>query len=233
VSGDDEIDAIRERYARRAGLPADRYAWSQPDVRARVGERRRVQQALLERHLRRPLAALDVLEVGCGSGANLLEWLDWGVPPERVVGNELLPERLALARERLPAAVRLLPGDARRLALPDSGFDLVQQSTVFSSILDDAVQAELAQAMWRWLRPGGAVLWYDFTVGNPRNPHVRGVPMARVRRLFPHALIDARKVTLAPPLARLAGRLHPGLYDGLNRLPMLRTHVLAWIGKPG
>ena len=30
------------------------------------------------------------------------------------------------------------------------------------------------------LAPGGGVLWYDFTVNNPRNPDVRGVPMKRV-----------------------------------------------------
>jgi hypothetical protein len=39
-------------------------------------------------------------------------------------------------------------------------------------------------------------------------------------------------VTLAPPLARAACRLHPALYPLLNALPLLRTHRLAWIGKP-
>ena len=79
---------------------------------------------------------------------------------------------------------------------------LVLQSTVFSSILDPGAQAQLAATMWRWLFPGGAVLWYDFTVDNPRNPDVRGVPLARVRALFPQACIASKRVTLAPPLAR-------------------------------
>jgi hypothetical protein len=87
--------------------------------------------------------------------------------------------------------------------------------------------------MWRWLRPGGAVLWYDFTVDNPHNADVRGVPLARVRTLFPQATIVHRRVTLAPPLARAVCRVHPTLYSVFNALPLLRTHLLAWVGKPG
>jgi hypothetical protein len=39
-------------------------------------------------------------------------------------------------------------------------------------------------------------------------------------------------VTLAPPLARAVCRGHPALYPAFNALPLLRTHALAWIGKP-
>jgi hypothetical protein len=104
-------------------------------------------------------------------------------------------------------------------------------STVFSSLLDDAFQQRLAERIWDWTRPGGGVLWYDFTVDNPRNPDVRGVPLRRIRELFPDASIEASRVTLAPPLARVVSRWHPSLYTLLNSLPMLRTHVLAWLAK--
>jgi hypothetical protein len=103
---------------------------------------------------------------------------------------------------------------------------------VFSSLLDDVFQQQLAHCMWRWLKPGGAVLWYDFSFDNPRNPDVRGVPLARVRALFPTARIHARRLTLAPPLARPAARLHPAFWTLLNTVPWLRTHRLAWIEKP-
>jgi hypothetical protein len=103
---------------------------------------------------------------------------------------------------------------------------------VFSSLLDDAFQQRLAAAMWRWLKPGGGVLWYDFTVDNPRNRDVRGVPLARIRALFPEARVESRRVTLAPPLARAVCRVHPGLYTLCNVLPPLRTHLLCWLGKP-
>jgi hypothetical protein len=75
------------------------------------------------------------------------------------------------------------------------------------------------------------VLWYDFSVDNPHNPDVRGVPLRRLHALFPQAQMRHRRVTLAPPLARVATRLHPGLYRVFNVLPWLRTHVLAWLAK--
>jgi hypothetical protein len=131
-----------------------------------------------------------------------------------------------------PAALRVLEGDAGAAPIEPASQDVVLQSTVFSSLLDDTAQQTLADAMWRWVRPGGGVLWYDFTVNNPRNPDVRGVPLMRVRALFPQGRIEARRLTLAPPLARALVRLHPSAYTVANALPPLRTHVLAWIAKP-
>lgn len=226
----DETRAVAERYARRKapGL----YDPRRPEVCLARQERQRALVALLARHRPGPLAALDVLEVGCGHGDNLLELIQLGFDPARLAGNELLPDRAAAARARLPAAVGLHAGDATTLPLPGASFDLVLQSTVFSSLLDDGFQQRLAERMWRWLRPGGAVLWYDFTWDNPRNPDVRGVPLARVRALFPAGTIDAQRLTLAPPLGRAVVRLHPGLWTLCSLLPPLRTHVLAWIEKP-
>jgi hypothetical protein len=127
--------------------------------------------------------------------------------------------------------VTLLRGDATAVPIAADSVDMVLQATVFSSLLDDAFQQRLADAMWRAVKPGGGVLWYDFTVDNPRNRDVRGVPLARVRELFPRGRVQARRLTLAPPLARAAARVHPALYTWFNALPVLRTHVLAWIAK--
>lgn len=230
----DEPLAVAERYALRAasGTGADLYSPLRPEVTLARQQRQRVMLDLLSRHAAQPLDQLRVLEIGCGSGSNLLELASLGFDASRLVGNELLPERAAAARRQLPAATVLHEGDALQLPFEASSFDLVYQSTVFSSLLDDAFQQRLAEAMWRWVRPGGAVLWYDFTYNNPRNPDVRGVPLARVRTLFASARIDARRVTLAPPLSRRAARIHPKLCSALNTLPLLRTHLLCWIGKP-
>jgi SAM-dependent methyltransferase len=225
----DETRAIAERYARRD--VGDRYHPLRPEIWQARQDRERALIALLRRHARAPLAELDVLEVGCGHGDNLLELLRLGFDPARLLGNDLLPARVAAARRRLPAATRILEGDATQLALPEPGFDIVYASTVFSSILDEAFRQGLADAMWRWVRPGGAVLWYDFTIDNPRNTDVRAVPLSRLRALFPAAAIDARRVTLAPPLGRQVVRLHPAAWRLFNALPLLRTHVLAWVGK--
>lgn len=227
----DETAAVVQRYARRAGV-AERYSMLRPEVWQTVQERQRAMLGLFARLGWSDLSAIDAIEVGCGAGGNLLELLRLGFAPERLAGIELLPERLAQARRVLPAGVRLHAGDASALALAPASAGLVLQSTVFSSVLDDAFQQRLADAMWSWVAPGGGVLWYDFTVDNPRNRDVRGVPVARIRELFPEARVTWRRVTLAPPLARAACRLHPGMYPLLNTIPWLRTHVLAWLHKP-
>jgi SAM-dependent methyltransferase len=226
----DDLPAMAERYARRG--PPDRYSLLQPDVWQLVQERQRaILRGLVRRGWRDP-AALRLTEVGCGAGGNLLEFLRAGFRADHLVGCELLPGRLVLARECLPPAVRLFDGDAAQAPIEPGSQDLVFQATVFSSLLDDATQARLAHAMWRWLKPGGAVLWYDFRVDNPRNREVRGVPLARIRALFPQGRLRWQRVTLAPPLARRVAAVHPGLYTVFNTVPLLRTHLLAWIDKP-
>ncbi len=228
---DAEAIAVRERYARRADADLSRYSLAQPAALAALQERERATLAVLRR-LGADFATRSVLEVGSGSGDNLLAFLRWGFAPERLAGIELLAERHAAARERLPMAVRLSCGDAATMPMAPASVDIVLQATVFSSLLDDAFQARLAGAMWAAVKPGGGVLWYDFTVDNPRNRDVRGVPVARVRALFPEGRAEFRRLTLAPPLARAVSRLHPALYTVFNALPILRTHVLGWLAKP-
>ena len=225
-----EARKVAERYARRD--VGDRYSALNPDVWQTLQERQRAMLALFSQAGLRDVSALKLTEVGCGAGGNLLELLRLGFAPEHLMGLELLAERFAQARRVLPAGTTLWQGDAAEAPVEAASQHIVLQSTVFSSLLDDAFQQRLADAMWRWLRPGGAVLWYDFTVDNPRNPDVRGVPLRRVRELFPQGRITHRRVTLAPPLARRVARVHPALYAVFNSLPLLRTHVLAWIAKP-
>ena len=224
-----EARKVAERYARRD--VGDRYSALNPDVWQTLQERQRAMLALFAHAGLRDVSALKLTEVGCGAGGNLLEMLRLGFAPEQLTGLELLPERFAQARRVLPGSTTVWLGDAVEAPIEDASQHIVLQSTVFSSLLDDAFQQRLADAMWRWLRPGGAVLWYDFTVDNPRNPDVRGVPLRRVRELFPQGRITHRRVTLAPPLARRVARVHPALYSVFNSLPLLRTHVLAWIAK--
>jgi SAM-dependent methyltransferase len=226
----DEVRAVTERYARRRAT--NRYSMLNPDVWQSVQERQRAMLQLFVRLGWSDLSSRRVLEVGCGAGGNLLELLRIGFSPRNLVGIELLPDRFAQAMQSLPSGVILMQGDAAVVNLPDESEDIVFQSTVFSSLLDAPFQWRLAQTMWRWVRPGGGVLWYDFTVNNPQNSDVRGVPVSRIRELFPDGKLCVRRTTLAPPIARRACRVHPSLYSWFNALPFLRTHVLAWIEKP-
>lgn len=225
-----EAVALRKRYAKRA--VGDRYSMLRPEVWMGMQERQRAMLRLFREGLRwKDLSALKLLEIGCGSGGNLLEFLRLGFRPENLSAIELLPERVAAAREVLPGGVRVYEGDATSMSLGPEAQDLVFQSVVFSSLLDDGYQAELAKRMWAWVRPGGGILWYDFTYDNPANQDVRGVPVGRIRELFTDGKILARRITLAPPISRIVCRIHPAAYHVFNCIPQLRTHVFAYIAK--
>ena len=221
---------IAQRYARRADVL--RYSMLQPQVWHTVQER---QRALIRRFQATwgwDLSQVRLLEVGCGAGGNLLEMLRLGLDARHLAGIELIESRWQQARSVLPEALTLTCADACQVGLGEGAWDVVMQFTVFSSLLDDGQQERLAEAMWQAVRPGGVVLWYDFTVNNPQNADVRGVPIARIRELFPLGHVQAQRITLAPPVARWVCRWHPGLYHVFNALPWLRTHCLAWITKP-
>lgn len=233
MTTDSELEAIERRYARRrCERMAGRYDPLDPANLLLAQERERCLVTWLRNCGLGRSADIRLLEIGCGNGANLLQFLRLGFSPENLVGNELLAERVAEARRRLPASIAVLQGNAAELEFPTGAFDVVLQSTVFTSILDENLQAELARRMWNLVRAGGGVLWYDFIYDNPRNRDVRGVPVARIRELFPGSDLNVSRLTLAPPIARRVTRLNPGLYTLFNCLPWLRTHVLCWIRKP-
>jgi SAM-dependent methyltransferase len=228
-----ETLAVAERYARRNS--GSLYSVLRPEVVLSTQEWQRKMLFLFGSvcgYTDVDLRRLKLVDVGCGYGGHLLDFLRVGFAPQNLYGIELLPERVAGARPRLPELLKLHEGDASTAALAPASQDVVFQSVVFSSLLDDAFQQELADRMWSWVRPGGGILWYDFVYNNPSNRDVRAVPVRRVKELFPHGDMTVRRVTLAPPISRRVCRIHPAAYGVFNALPFLRTHALCWIRKP-
>jgi ubiquinone/menaquinone biosynthesis C-methylase UbiE len=232
MSDNSEVQKVRDRYARREELISQESLYS--PLRASVylsqQEKHRALISLLAEAGIDSLKEMKLLEIGCGFGNNLMELIQLGFLPENVVGNELLPARAESAQHRLPMATQIVVGDACSLSLPSESFDVVYQSMVFSSVLNVEFQCQLAEKMWDLVKPGGAVLWYDFVFDNPKNPDVKGVPVRSIRGLFPQAKIIVRPITLAPIISRVVTKVHPLLYGFFNVRP-LRTHVLCWIEK--
>lgn len=218
-----EADRILEELRRREReIPADFYSLDRPANRfLRHGQERALLKALEEIG---PLSGKRVLEVGCGSG----NWLEMLRGAKSLAGIELDPERAARAAARFPEA-DVRTGDASRLPWEDGRFDVVLQSTVFSSILDPGMRKAVASEMLRVLAPGGAVLWYDFFMDNPSNPHVRGVRRKEIEALFPGRRIALRRATLAPPLARRIVPVSWKLAALLESLRVLDTHYFGVI----
>jgi SAM-dependent methyltransferase len=228
-----ELENIRKRYERRAAEgSSERYDALDPAEFMAAQEKGRAFVRWIQSSDLAPLHSKRLFEVGCGTGTDLLEFIQLGFTPTNIAAYELLEERARTARERLPATVTVRVGDATEADFPASSFDIVYQSTVFTSILDEALQQRLAARMWELVKPGGGVLWCDFIYNNPSNPDVRGVPLARVRQLFPQGELRSWRIGLAPPISRRLTRIHPALYTVANVFPFVRTHVLCWIKSP-
>src|SRR5262249_49156692 len=147
-------------------------------------ERERRLWSLLKRHGLAPLQTQKILDVGCGTGAQMCMFMEWGARPEQVTGIDLLVDHLVAARQVCPAAVRLVGGNAAALAFPDATFDLVVQFTVFTSVLDARMKHQIAAEMLRVVKDEGVIVWYDFHVNNPWNPDVRGIKKREIAELF-------------------------------------------------
>lgn len=226
-----ERERILSEYdRRRREIGDDLYALHRPaNLFLRQGQERALLRGLHAAGLA-PLVGRSVLEIGCGEGRWLSFFENFGAAPTDVAGIDLDASRVDLCRRRHPEAdIRL--GDATELPWPDARFDVVFQSTVFTSILDVDVRRAVAAEMMRVLAPGGVILWYDFHFDNPRNRNVRGVRRKELAALFPGWRIDVERVTLAPPLARRIAGHAWWLASTLERLTLLNTHTFAVIRR--
>lgn len=246
MSGHDaELERIRGAYAERDAATPARSPWAEPGYRFYLQR--------LEWELLAALAAAGVdlprarvLEVGCGSGYFAHRFAEYGAA--HVAGVDLIDSRVRAALERYPE-LELVAGDAAELPWADGAFDVVAQLTCLSSILDAGVRAAVAREMWRVLRPGGVVLSFDMVRPHPllralRRARTRGAPaagtrtattpieQAELRRLFPAAGPPVRAAGISVDAAGLArrGRAIAGL---ASSLPLLRTHLLVAMRKPG
>lgn len=227
-----ELNNIYQRYEKRKLLnKSTLYSQLNYDVLMAMQEKERAFVKWIKYAGMAPVHSKKVLEIGCGSGGNLLQFIKMGFNPDNLTGNELLQDKILIAKNRLPCQVNLIPGDASTLDLEEGAFDIVFQSTVFTSVLDHNLQKTIAQKMWKLTKQGGGILWYDFTYDNPNNPDVKGVTIKRIKELFPEGNMKVWRVTLAPPISRLVTKIHPFLYGFFNVFPFLRTHVLCWIMK--
>lgn len=224
---------IRKVYSKRknTALYAGLYSYFNPGHLFIVQERERRILALLQQRGYADLKTKNLLEIGCGGGHWLREFVKWGARPENVTGIDLLEDRVSEARRLCPPETKIECGSAAKLEFRDESFDLVLQSTVFTSILDSSLKQQVAGEMMRVVKRQGLILWYDYHVNNPRNSDVRGVKRREIAQLFPECKIELQRITLLPPLTRM---LAPYSYLAsylLGKLPLLCTHYLGVIQK--
>ena len=225
---------LKSAYSNRSLPNINHYSWFKPDVCLYRHERDRVMLRLLRKAGIQDLSNLNIFEIGCGFGDNLLNLIKMGALPERIYGSDIIKSRIDIAKSRLPESVNLYHEDSSESLNTDTFtcyFDLIIQFTVFSSVLSNGMQIKLANNLMQMLKKDGCILWYDFIYNNPRNTNVRGCSKSRIQELFPNTNMIFKKVTLAPPLCRALVRHVPILYSVLGFFPIFKTHLFTLIRK--
>jgi demethylmenaquinone methyltransferase / 2-methoxy-6-polyprenyl-1,4-benzoquinol methylase len=151
-----------------------------------------------------------VLDVATGTGAVALELLRQ--KGSTVVGLDQSREMLAVARDRLPASVELVEGEADRLPFPDGSFAGLTFTYLLRYVDDPGVTLrELA----RVVRPGGVVAGLEF--GVPPNPVARAL-----WRLYVHAGLPLAGRLISPGWAAVGDFLGPSIEELWRRIPLTR-----------
>jgi ubiquinone/menaquinone biosynthesis C-methylase UbiE len=149
-----------------------------------------------------------VLELGCGTGSDILQFAKHGAI---ATGLDITDRHLELARERVKDQVAIIKGDIRDLPFDDASFDYVYSHGVLHHS-DEPLK--VASEILRVLRPGGRfnihvyALWsesaliyrmkYGFKwkqhVENSLTPvHLELYTASKLRRLFPHCKMSFSK----------------------------------------
>ncbi len=229
----DEINRIKSVYLMREqqGI-THTYSYFNPAFLFHMQERERAILKML-RDVDFQLNEAKVLEVGCGSGHILNRFLEFGA--KEVYGIELLENRVAIAKSSYPQ-IKIIEGNAVNLPYKDNSFDLVTQFMCMSSVLDQQMRLEVAKEMWRVLKPGGGILWYDlrpffetFTKGN-FSQGIHRIDLKELKQLFPLGELKYKGVSLVLKLANFSDKSYFLSYL-FSLFPFFRTHYLVFIKK--
>lgn len=135
-----------------------------------------------------------ILDVGCGTGANLLMLSEYG----EAEGVDIAEDALAFCRERGLDKVRL--GAGEELPYEDGTFDLVTAFDVVEHMDDDLAGL---REMRRVLRPGGRVLLFVPTfmflwgLQDDVSNHRRRYRLPELRRVLEQAGFEIERTTYA------------------------------------
>ncbi len=133
-----------------------------------------------------PRPGATLLDLGCGTGDDLLPLADRVAPGGRVLGIDASATMVAEARRRVAGrdAVEVREGDARALDLPGASVDGARAERVLLHMDDPAV---VVAEMTRVLRPGGRLVvaepdWGSLVIDAPDPEAGRAVARAAAGR---------------------------------------------------
>lgn len=179
------------------------------------------------------LSKQRVLDIGCGAGGWLREFVNWGAKPGNLVGIDALQERIEEARELCSPNIQLICGSAEKLEFENASFDIVMLFMTMSLILESDQREHVAVEALRVLKRTGAILWYDYRY---QRPEMKGletpVTKRQLQRLFPGCHFALKSILPFPPVSRLLAEIWRPAWHLLHPVPLLRTCYVGSITKP-
>ena len=113
-----------------------------------------------------PKDGMHVLDVGCGTGTNLLLYHEAGC---NVFGIDLSPAMVGVAQKKLGDRAEIRIGDASKMPYSDDSFDLV--TGVFTlHEMPNQIRPAVIDEMTRVVKHGGRILLIDYHLGSIRFP---------------------------------------------------------------
>ena len=226
-----EVERIKKAYNKRKIQQKEKlYSYFNKGNLYMAQERERVILDLLRKYSFSNLSNKKILDIGCGIGGVLRNFIKYGAKPKYIYGIDLLEDRIEIAEDISPN-INFKCGDASNLPYKDESFDIVVQFTVFTSVLKKEMKKDIAKEMLRVLKKEGIIIWYDFRYNNPRNPDVKGIKKKEIINLFPNCKFTFKRVTLAPPIVRFIAPRSWLLCYLFEKLSFLCTHYLVIIRK--
>ncbi len=178
-------------------------------------------------------SAMEVLDVGCGTGTWLRMLMEWGVPAHKLHGVDLLEDRISMARSISPPETGLRVSNSWPLPYSDDSMDLCSASTVFSSVLNEDARRTLGKEMERVVKPRGWIMVFDYAFSSPGNKNTSGINKNEICRIFSGLkYIRSYWFIFPPPILRIIPQNLLWVAHALECfLPFFCTHRLYLLRK--
>lgn len=225
----EELDKLKQVYNERKSLKID-YSFVLPQNYYFVSSREKIFISSLLKYFGTDYSDLKVLDLGFGSGNDILNLIKAGFKVENISGVEVIEERFQYVKSIIPNADLKL-NNGFNIPFEDNKFDLVIQSTVFSSILNPESRNKLANEIIRVLKPKGKVFFYDIRFNNPWNKNVIKMDKDEINRIFPNGVKNFNYVTLNPIVVRKIASKSIILCELLEKIPLFCSHYYTVIEK--
>jgi len=173
-----------------------------------------------------------ILDVGCGSGSGLLQFVRLGFDRSNLVGIDLSDARIEQGRALLPG-IDLQVADASRMPFGDETFDLVFESTMLGTLESQSLLQSIAAEMIRVTKKGGHIMLADWRYSRKGSGVKTAISREKIAELFSVGrtteVVGRERGALVPPLGRRLSRIAPSLYFLLQAIVPLAAGQITTV----